>query len=651
MEIPINAEERNISRTFISGQIVALLEPAKRQDICSWMAENFHFPSDTSEPGLFNPKRAPYQIGPLQAMSPQSPAREIDLCFGAQTGKTNSEEGAMLYYSDSYPRPQAFAFSNDGELKSFVKTKFNPLVAANPLIKAKFGQGARSTGDTLNEKLYPGGFLKFISANTESAMRSYSVAVMIADEIDTYPANVGGNGDPLVQLIKRTNTFAETRKIIFSSTPANDYSLILQRLEMSTFRKYFVPCPCCHEKFTFELEYFHYSTNEAGLEVTDAWMECPHCHNLVRNRDKTWMLDPDNGAEWIKTNPDAPSDHEGFFLPTFYAPEGWLNWVQIAQEYHNALSQKDEAKRLNLLVAFYNTVLCRQYNELMDTPDARALMQRGSDSLHHRGIAPSWVNAITTGGDVQKNRIEVTVMGWGKRMRHIPIDHYIFELPQGEEITDLDGTIWVEYYQKILNGLWEREDGFVLRSVANALDRGYESRTIDNLYRRYQVPTFHPVRGVSDHKITSVVPIRKQTRAAREDTPSVYFDVPVDQIKNVVYRDLVKTDSEGVYSYMEFPDGYSDQFYDQLISEHLVINQKTNLPQWQKMEGHERNEVLDCVVYNYAMSYVAGLDTLIDEDWDALAEDQRRQVQSRNNNASIQMARQNRRRTISSGLS
>ena len=571
------------ARSFISTTIQAYLEPAKRQTIPQWMAENFRFPSDTSEPGLYNIRRAPYQIDVLTAMSPQSPARQINLCFGAQMGKTICECGAMAYYSYAYPRAQGFAFSNDGELKSFVKTKFDPIMRANPLIKAKFGQGARSTGDTVSEKLYPGGFLKFLSANTEASMRSYSVAVMTADEIDTYPANVGGNGYPITQLTKRTNTFAVTRKLIFSSTPANDYSLILRLMKQSTFRKYFVPCPHCQEKFTFELEYFNYRTSDGDQEVVDAWMECPKCGYLCHNREKTWMLDPENGAEWIATNPDAPRDNEGYFLPSFYAPEGWLNWVQIAQEWHNARTQKDEAKRLNLLVAFYNTVLCRQYHELMDTPDTRVIMQRGADSLQKRGVAPSWVNVVTTGGDVQKNRIEVTVMGWGRRMWHTPIDHYILNVPPGEEITDLDGTVWKEYFEKIIRGMWEREDGFVLRSIANGLDRSYESRTIDNVFRRYQAETFHPVRGVSDPRGLSVVPVRKQTRTNREDTPVVYYDVPVDQIKAVVYRDLVKKRGDGVYSYVDFPDGYSEEFYDQLVSEHLILNPKTNLQQWEKI--------------------------------------------------------------------
>ena len=218
--------------------------------------------------------------------------------------------------------------------------------------------------------------------------------------------------------------------------------------------------------------------------------------------------------------------------------------------------------------------------------------------------------------------------------------------PVQEELTDLNNGLWDEYIQKILYGMWEREDGYVLRSVANGLDRSYQSRTIDNLFRRVQVPTFHPVRGVSDPKGLTVMPSRKQTRTNREETPVVYYDVPVDQIKTVVYRDLVKKPGDNVYGYEEFPDGYSDEFYEQLVSEHLVLNPKTNLQMWEKIR--DRNEILDTHVYNYAMAYIAGLDTLIDEDWDSLASEQKAEIT--NQGQSITMARQNRRRTISSGI-
>ena len=369
----------------------------------------------------------------------------------------------------------------------------------------------------------------------------------------------------------------------------------------------------------------------------------------MRNRDKTWMLDPANGARWIATNEGAPKEDRGFFLPSFYAPEGWVSWKQIAQRWHNARSQKDDAKRLNMLVSFYNTALCRQYHELMDTPDTRVLMQRGADSLHKRGVAPDWVNVVTTGGDVQGNRLEITVMGWGRRLRHMPIDHYRFYVPPGEEIKDLDGTVWREYYEKIICGMWEREDGFVLRSVANALDRSYESRTIDNVYRRFQAATFHPVRGVSDPKGLSVMPTRKQTRTAREDTPVIYYDVPVDQIKAVLYRDLVKEDREGVYSYEEFPDGYDGEFYEQLVSEHLVLDPKSNQQHWEKIR--DRNEIIDTHVYNYAMCYVAGLDSLLDEDWDSLAAEQRASLRTDAQEGVLRQARaQRRRRVISGGI-
>ena len=313
------------ARQFISETIQVFLEPAKRQTIPEWMATNFRFPSDTSEPGLYNVKRAPYQIDVLTAMSPQSPARQINLCFGAQMGKTICECGAMSYYADSYPRAQGFAFSNEGELKSFVKTKFDPIMRANPLIKAKFGQGARSTGDTVSEKLYPGGFLKFLAANTEASMRSYSVAVMTADEIDTYPANVGGNGDPITQLTKRTNTFADTRKLIFSSTPANEYSLILRLMEQSTYRKYYVPCPHCRQKFTFELEYEPAGAADLKLVVMAS---APQSNGISRAYSKAAQIgEPLAAASEIydlKTDYDAKNG-----APTAAAPKVFMKYFFV----------------------------------------------------------------------------------------------------------------------------------------------------------------------------------------------------------------------------------------------------------------------------------------------------------------------------------
>ena len=105
-----------------------------------------------------------------------------------------------------------------------------------------------------------------------------------------------------------------------------------------------------------------------------------------------------------------------------------------------------------------------------------------------------------------------------------------------------------------------------------------------------------------------------------------------------------------MYSFEEFPDGYDEEFYDQLVSEHLILNPKTNLQMWEKIR--DRNEILDTHVYNYAMAYIAGLDGLLDEDWDSLAEEQRQIVRTQSQGAVLQQARaQRRRRIISSGIS
>lgn len=630
---------------FIHSQLVILATPQKRESIAEWMSHSFRLPSGTSEPGLYDVKRAPYQKAILEAMSPQSEARQIVLCFGAQMGKTTCELGAMAYYIQSYPRPQGFAFSNDGELKFFVKSKFNPLLTANPNLKACLGFGSKDSGDTLDEKLYPGGFLKFVSANTEANMRSYSVAVMIADEIDTYPSNVGGNGSPITQLKKRTNTFAETAKMVFSSTPGNNYSEILQLMSESTYQKYMVKCPCCHEYLSFEMEHFGWDTNEAGKTVIDAWMACPHCGYLMHNRDKTELLKEENGAMWVATNADAPKENMGFFLPSFYAPEGWLSWKQIAQEHLDALNAKKEEKMLKL-IAFYNTVLCRQYHEAGDTPEVKNLMQRGTDSIYKRGVAPNWVTGITTGADVQGNRVEVTVMGWGKRLRHIPIDHYIIVLEATEQITDVGASVWQKYKDEVVNGMWQREDGFILTSMANALDHSYQPRTIDHVYQMIQSEKLFPVHGEQKHN--DLVPAFRH-RAYKESIPSTWYNVAVNQIKSIIYSGLVKDPSnENVYNACEFPQGYADEFYEQLVSERLELDMKTKKEGWRKIRA--RNEVLDTFVYNYAMMYKLGLDGLTDEDWDAILYEQRLQLEKQKNNIQTQVFQQRRRRIISNGV-
>ena len=604
--------------SYVINVVADLLRPPQRQDISVWARKNILLPSDTAEPGSYNPERAPYQQEILDGASPFSPTKEIYLMFGSQCGKTLTEQIIMTYYIKAYPRPQAFAFSDEKELKLFVKHKFNPFLASNPSIQNLLGKGQRGSGDTLNEKQFPGGNIRFVAVSTANALRGYSSAVIIADECDAYPVDVEGEGSPITQLRKRGNTFEHSRKFIVSSTPKNTHSHIMDLVQNSSAKKYFVPCPHCGELITLDLENFKYDTNETKTAVTDAWFECTKCHNRIEEADKAFFLKARNGAKWIATNSNAPAGREGYILPSFYVPLGWYSWKSIAQELLEAANTVDELEKSAKLTAFYNTVLVRQYKNAQDTPDWEILYKQALNSEYAIGDKiPSWVSVITTGTDVQKNRLETTVMGWGKRNRNIVLDHIVFACGQGEDTSDPKASCWKMYEEIILNGKWERADGELIPSAGNACDRSYNTQTLDALYLQLANDGFMLIRGNNKHKDDTLLPSRIERNGI------AYYDTPVDRIKSLVYKDLTREDNEeGTRQFIPFfARNLTEEYYQQLTAEELIYDKKKKVLKWDKLR--DRNEALDCRVYNYAVYFIRRFDTWGDSIWDEL-EDRRR---------------------------
>ncbi len=598
--------------------VLLALETPPEEDIPTWLGNNLYLPSDTAEPGIYNPERAPYQKQVLLCASPSNPTRRITLCFGTQMGKTLIEEGIMAYYIAHSPRPQAFAFSNRGELDEFVKLKFDPLMNANPVIKAKFGTESKISGNTLAEKVYSGGFIRFVPANVEASMRSYSVSVLIMDEKDTYPLDVGKNGDPGTQLLSRTNAFHEQRKIIESSTPNNEESHILSDLEKSTYNLYHVPCPHCHEMITLEWEYMKWDEVEANDNkvVRNVRMTCPKCGENIYNIDKDYMLPL---GEWRASNIRANPEHQGFLLSSLYAPVGWLSWESLAQQYSDAMNEKTESKKRTALVAFYTTKLCKQYKIGMAKPKSLDLMDKAKDSPYLRGKIPEWVGMITTATDVQKNRLETVLMGWGKRGRHIAFEHRVFLLSPNEAMTDTENSAWTEFTKEIVYGSFQREDGVLLNSVANAIDTGYLTDTVNTYYEKYGNATVMPVKGeVKGFTPGEVMPIQKY----RNNRTIVYYQVPVENIKFNVYASLTK-EIEDNYEKFEPCADYSREWWEQLCAESLKWNSNTKRYEWFK--DRDRNEILDCFVYNYGAYYYLKLNALTDDEWDVIFDNQRKQ--------------------------
>ena len=600
---------------WIYNSFALYFEPKVKRSIDEWVTqEPFYLPSNTSEPGRYTLDRAPYQKAILEALSPNNPSRFVILVFGSQMGKTTIENIAMCYYIRENPVPIGFAFSDVENLKNYVKHKFDPMLIANPSIKATLKSDSKTSADSLASKEFPGGFLKFLSGKSEASMRSDSFCVVFADELDAMGITKGGDVRSL--LMRRQSTFNETAKLCMSSTPTND-SVICTYLEESTNNKYFMKCPHCKEYMSFELDYLKWKTIGDGI-VTSAWMECPNCFHKILNEDKLDMMSPESGAMWIATNTNADPINVGFYLPSFYAPVGWISWKDIAQEYVTAAftSKGVDHERMT---AFYNTILAQPYKiGSTAAQDWRILYEKSLLSEYTRNHIPEWVNCITTGTDVQQNRFEISVYGWGMLGHSIAIEHIVIPIDE-YELEDPNSRAWQKYDEVALLYKWAREDGLELVSIANGIDSSYKPDLIYAHYARLEPEVkerLFPLKGKDNLKSFLST---KHFVKSESLTDAAYWDVPVSSLKHHLFDHLKETTKDNALStipfYMEFPRDYSQEYYQQLYSEVYVKKNKKWI--WEKIR--DRNEILDCTIYNLAMFYHIGLGNLTKEDWEGLA--------------------------------
>ena len=140
-----------------------------------------------------------------------------------------------------------------------------------------------------------------------------------------------------------------------------------------------------------------------------------HCGALIGERHKTWMLEH---GEW---RPTAQGDGRtaGFHLSSLYSPVGWFSWADAAEMYEQARKAPD------LMKGFVNTVLGLPFEEEAEAPEWQRLYERRE--TYRIGIVPEPGLFLTAGVDVQKDRLEVEVVAWGRGKESWSVDYRVIE--------------------------------------------------------------------------------------------------------------------------------------------------------------------------------------------------------------------------------
>ena len=223
------------------------LRPEQPLTVSEWADRHRRLSSKASaEPGPWRTGRTPYLREPMDCLSSTSNVQRVVMMFAAQTGKTESGSNWLGYVIDHAPGPMLLVQPTVEMAKRLSKQRLESLVTETPALAAKIAPSrSRDSGNTMFSKEFPGGMMLLTGANSATGLRSTPCRYIFCDEVDAFPLDVDGEGDPVSLAEKRATTFAR-RKILLTSTPTvKDFSRIEAEYERSDQRRYFVPCPSC----------------------------------------------------------------------------------------------------------------------------------------------------------------------------------------------------------------------------------------------------------------------------------------------------------------------------------------------------------------------------------------------------------------------
>jgi phage terminase large subunit GpA-like protein len=560
----------------------------------------------SSEAGRWRTSRTPYLREIMDVLSVTHPCKKVVFKKGSQVGGTEAGNNWLGYIIDHVPGPTMLVLPTVDVAKRNSHLRIEPLIDECPRIKQKVrAQRSRDNTNTVLQKDFDGGTLILAGANSASGLKSTPARFVMLDEIDEYPANVEGQGDPIALVSARSRTFSRRKQFLVSTPTRRGVSKIDDEFADSDQRHFHVACPHCDRRQSLKWERLQW---DAGKPETVLYY-CEHCGAGIEERQKTKMLE---GGVWIAENPGHST--VGFFLNALYSPIGWLSWAEIVADYEKAKEQLEKEKKDELMVTFWNTILGLSYESAGDAPEwERIYLRREKYAL---GTVAKDVGFITLGVDVQRDRLEAELVGWGPGKESWSIDYQIFR-------GDTSKTECWKELEEYFSRTFPREDGAELPIRLVAIDSGFNTQHVYNFCRRFPITRVVPIKGSESLSVAIGFPkaVDARMKGGKVKRRAVkVWSVGVNVLKTELYGflkiDPPVTGESKSPGLCHFPE-YDQEYFKQLTAEKVVWRRNRKgyaVAEWVK--DRERNEALDCRVYARAAASMAGLDRMKEHDFD-----------------------------------
>lgn len=564
--------------------------------------------------------------GVMDAFSDPKVKRVVGV-FSAQVAKTTCIENVIGYHVHHDPAPIMVVQPTLEIAEAFSKDRLSPMSRDTPALRERFAaSGSKSSGDTLLHKKFPGGAVTLAGANSFNSLASRPIRIVLGDEAAKWKANE--KGSPFRQVAARVRAFWNSKQGYFSTpTDAHPDNEFHQLWEQSDKRIYLVPCPHCGERFCYAFD-----ENPANLP-TDAvlprailrWIEGPPTKKedgrTIRRCEEAWfeclacggrLDDPDRhrtilNGEWQATQP-------------FYGTAGFWGWQamspfsaakDIANEWLGALGST------MALQSVKNETLGLPWTESGEAPEWKRLFDR-RDLSYTLGTVPEGAILLTAGVDIQQDRAEVQIIGWGRRRRGWLIDYIVIPGDPARQ------ELWRDLTQ-ILGTVYPHPCGVDLTIRKLAIDSGYATQQVYEWGRQHNFGRVAIIKGGADSQsapVSAPSPVEISVGGKRLASGIKLQLINGAHFKSELYS-VLKLDLPNAEKGEAYPDGWfsfpalgdTEEYCRQLTAEQVISRTVKGYlkREWEKIRP--RNEALDTWVYARAAAFMLGMDRYTEHHW------------------------------------
>ena len=543
-----------------------------------WIARS----SGAAEGGPYSTSRAPYMREILDVMCDEV-TNDVVFNKPAQVGFTEAINQAVGYCMKADPSGLIVIQPNDGMAKAWMKERIDPMLAESPALRGivRSEGGRRTSDDTMQRKVFRGGWMVAVGANAPSGLRSRPSRRVFGDERSGWTLDARNQGDPWDLARERTATFWNAKRIQGSTPGEKGTCPITEALAGSDRRRYHVTCPDCQhtaplEWRTTDGDYRLVCDRDAANQLIPETAKylCVGCGVLLPESVKPRML---AGGLWIPEHPGRRV--AGFDLNGLYSP--WRSWADIIQLWVEA--QRDHEK----LKVFVTHVLAEPHFVEREQIDVHTLQAR-AEPLE---AAPMSAALATVAVDVQKDRIETLAVAWAPQFEGFVLDwQQWWGDPAQEEPWD-DALAYIRTLSLgVPIGAVGLDTGYLTDHVwrhRESWERALRGRVIG-------------LRGVGGPGRPVMAKPAKRTNRKAFAPWMVGTDTAKDAILGHGIRTPIPPGGPGA---MHFATSLDVAFYEQLTAEspEVVRHGGRTARVWRKRDAHAANEGLDLLVYSYAL--------------------------------------------------